>query len=245
MMLWKYVKNLSERSELWDLGWTYFVKKRKTDNLVDFYSNSDFKNRVNTFLDKESTNIWYVFEKWEELELKDKQSIKRLAVVLSKLYNEVSDTVSVDDYIEKEYSKRIERLRICELPQDYQDTINKYFLKFKSIVWKEPVNLSRIHWDLKPDNVIVKWKKLTIIDWEWCKKWSYVEDVQRFVYWLDENEKKCFIEEVEKNLMYKENNFRILYLFHEFLLLILWLSKDKIDLSEFVSILERDGVSNL
>jgi len=247
MMLWKYVKNLSQRSELWNLWWSYFVKKWKTDNLEEFYNNSDFNNRVKTFLDKNSENIRYLFEEWNELKVKDKESIKKLAVILCELYDDIIDIMPFREYIEKEYEKRISNLpkSIWELPEYQQKIINDYFIKFKNNVWKSTINLSWIHWDLKPDNVIVNRDKLTIIDWEWCKKWSYIQDIQRFASCLHEEEKVIFLGEIRKNLKNKENNSKFLYLFHEFLLLILWLSKDKIDFVDFISILKKDWIDDI
>ena len=62
---------------------------------------------------------------------------------------------------------------------------------------------------------------------------------------MNDDIKHIFIDELEKNLEYKENNFKFLYLFHEFLLLILWLSKDKIDFNGFMSILKKWGIDNI
>lgn len=247
IMLWKYLRNLSSRSELWDLWWTYFVKKWKTDNLVEFYNNSNFKNRVNTFFDDSSDNIRYLFKNWEELKVNDEKSIKKLARILSQLYNDVSGSILLEDYIEQEYKNRIKNLpkSLCDLSQYQQDIISDYFMKFKKAAWKYKVNLSRIHWDLKPDNIIVNKSNITIIDWEWCKKWNYIQDIQRFVSCLDEDVKHIFIDELKKNLGYEDNKFKFLYLFHEFLLLILWLSKDKIDFDSFISILKNGWIDDI
>ncbi len=246
-MLWKYVKNLSPRSELWSLWWSYFVKREKTDSLEEFYNTSNFKNRVGTFLDKSLNDIRCLFAEWEELNIKDEESIKKLARVLSELYNDIIATMPMREYIEKEYKKRLKNLpkSILELPEYQQKIINDYFVRFKNNAWKSTINLSWIHWDLKPDNVIINGDKITIIDWEWCKKWSYIQDIQRFSSCLDEKEKDIFISEIGKNLNYEENNTKFLYLFHEFLLLILRLSKDKIDFDSFISILKKEWIDDI
>jgi hypothetical protein len=62
---------------------------------------------------------------------------------------------------------------------------------------------------------------------------------------LDEEGRNIFLSEIRKNLKHKESNSKKLYLFHEFLLLILWLSKDKIDFNDFISILKRDGIDDI
>ena len=247
IMLWKYVKNLSPRSELWNLWWALFVKKWKTNNLEEFYNDSNFKNRVKTFFDKNSEHIRYCFEEWNELNRKDKESIKKLAMVLAWLYNNITSVISIEEYIEKAYKKRINNMpkSIWDFPEYQQKIINDYFLKFKNNAWKSIVILSRIHGDLKPDNVIINWDNLTIIDWEWCKKWSYIQDIQRLALCLDEEGRNIFLSEIRKNLKHKESDSKKLYLFHEFLLLILWLSKDKIDFNDFISILKRDGIDDI
>ena len=247
MMLWKYVKDLSPVSQLWELWWRYFVKKERSWEWVEFYNTSDFKNRVDTFLDQNSEKLRYVFEEWEELQAKDQKSIKKLAIILSELYNDIICKMPFKEYIEQEYQRRIKNLpkSIWEFPISQQKIINDYFIRFKNNVWQDSINLSRIHWDLKPDNVIINKDKLTIIDWERCKKGCYIQDLQRFVSCLDDDEKDIFINEIEKNLKYKEPNEKILYLFHEFLVLILWLSKEKIDFDTFVSTLKKGWIDDI
>lgn len=241
----KFIKKLSENwVELYSFNNKLLVKrfftKEQIRRILEFYQDSTFSYKPKIIeINEQEKFIIEEFLEWKELINPNYNENRKIIESLLELSEEKLWEKVLEEYIEHSFDQKISSIKLNE---EYKRVVNNLFIDIKSLALDVKLNLNWTHWDLKGDNIILSSNQAYIIDWEWLKKWHYVEDIQKFIsktLEYDEIKTDYFLNNFYK---YKSINWKLfifLETFHYFLDEILQLSKDRISIDDFKELVEN------
>ena len=243
----KFLRHLSDRwvdlyTDWWELKVIRSYSEDKLKSILEFYDNSDFPQKANLiWVDK----YWRIIESYIHGDLLVQWNIPNcdsfsVGDLIIKLYNNKFKSLDWKNFLLRTFNEKISSFNfkeedLIEIKLIFTDLINLFNF------WD--IDISWTHWDLKWDNIIFNSDWFYLIDWEWCKKWSFVEDVQKFisnVLKYDKVKTDDFLNYIFKDININWWLFVFLETFYFFLNQVLQFSKNRITLDELrISVWEK------
>lgn len=240
----KFIRELSDKwVDLYSENSNFFVIRKTTrENLQDILS---LYTEIDSISKPQIINTNWQDKLVEEYIFGDlllKPEYNKLSKVIPNillLSSKKKFSQEINNYLKDNFSKK---LKSIDLNHNQIEVVKWFFETFLSDAKENKIELNWVHWDLKWDNILIKDNVAYLIDWEWCKIWHYVEDIQKILDSTLDYDKVLTDDFLNMFYKYKPINwsfFVFLESFHFFLNQTLKLSKNKLTLDEFQRIVSE------